>query len=127
MQILIDISEGMYNELQTCSFPLEDAYRVVDAIIKGKALPKGHGDLIDRSLLIEDMERAYRFANELVALGFAESFIEHATTIIEADKEGAEEERFERILESASAQVPLRGKREENRPTWQQDREGGAE
>lgn len=47
--------------------------------------------------------------------------------ILDKYKEGAEEKRFERILESASAQVPLRGKREENRPTWQQDREGGAE
>ena len=52
---------------------------------------------------------------------------EELSPIIESDKEGAEEKRFERILESASAQVPLRGKREENRPTWQQDREGGAE
>ena len=43
------------------------------------------------------------------------------------EKMETQEERFERILESASAQVPLRGKREENRPIWQQDREGGAE
>ena len=57
----------------------------------GTVLPKGHGRLIDERHLREDMERAYKFANELVALGFVESFLEHAPTIIEADEEGAEE------------------------------------
>ena len=144
MQILIDISEGMYNELQTCSFPLEDAYRVVDAIIKGKALPKGHGRLIDADRTIatawtnfyKHEDEWEKKDNDYLPIGriydqngfeCCQQTIVNAPTIIEADKEVAEEERFERILESASAQVPLRRKREENRPTWQQDLEGGAE
>ena len=61
-----------------------------NCIRNGKVLPKGHGRLIDERLLREDMERAYKYANELAALGFAESFLEHAQTIVEADKEGAD-------------------------------------
>ena len=87
MQIVIDIPEEMLDDLHTCRFPIQDAYRLCKVIEDGKVLPKGHGRLIDENLLREDMERVYKFANELVALGFAESFIEHATTIIEADKE----------------------------------------
>lgn len=58
------------------------------ALKNGIPLPKGHGRLIDERLLREDMERIYKHANELVALGFAESCVEYAPTIIEADKEG---------------------------------------
>lgn len=88
MKIVIDISEEDYRKVQDGRASVSMMRK---SIRNGIPLPKGHGDLIDRSLLLEDMERGYRFANELVALGFAESFIEHAPTIIEADKEGAEE------------------------------------
>ena len=96
MKIVVEVSEKDYQNFlaQYMADILDEktpSHRAKIAIANGIPLPKGHGDLIDRSLLLEDMERAYRFANELVALGFAESFVEHAPTIIEADKEVAEE------------------------------------
>ena len=88
MQIVIEMTEDDYKKVQDG----RAAVTVMrNAIRNGKVIPKGHGRLIDERLLREDMERAYKYANELVALGFAESFLEHAPTIIEADKEGAEE------------------------------------
>ena len=88
MKIVIDIPEEVYYGIIDGT---ENTWDALDLILKSKILPKGHGRLIDERLLREDMERAYKYANELVALGFAESFLEHAPTIIEADKEGAEE------------------------------------
>lgn len=90
MKIVIDIPEGMLDELHTCKFPIHEAYRLCKIIEDGEPLPKGHGRLIDERLLREDMERAYKYANELVALGFAESFLEHAPTIIGEDEEADE-------------------------------------
>lgn len=92
MQIVIDIPNDFYERVNNDGcMSYTDAEVVVNAFYCGTPLPKGHGRLIDESILREDMERAYKFANELVALGFAESFLEHAPTIIEADKEAAEE------------------------------------
>ena len=86
IELVIKMPKQKYDSMSEMS--LIELHSIIRS---GQILPKGHGVLIDRSLLLEDMETAYRFANELVALGFAESFIEHAPTIIEADKEGAEE------------------------------------
>lgn len=36
MKIVIDIPEGMYNELRTCKFPIQDAYRLCVVIENGK-------------------------------------------------------------------------------------------
>lgn len=90
IELIVKIPKDIYESVKDGCW-VEDAVHCIMAIHNGIPLPPGHGDLIDRSLLLEDMERAYRFANELVALGFAESFIEHSTPIIEADKEGAEQ------------------------------------
>lgn len=47
MQIVIDIPDGCYEELNSGRFPLQDAYRLVAWIKNGTPLPKGHGRLID--------------------------------------------------------------------------------
>ena len=95
MQIVIDILDETYKHMtskepkQMTNKDAANWFIVLHKAIfvNGKVLPKGHGRLIDESILREDMERTYKFANELVALGFAESCLEHAPTIIEADKE----------------------------------------
>lgn len=96
MQIVIEMSEGMYDELQTCRFPLEDAYRVVDAIIKGTVLPKGHGALKDADKLavaiamIRDMWDDYGSEYECAKFQAYDNCVDEiidAPTIIEADEE----------------------------------------
>lgn len=46
MQIVIDIPDGCYKELNNGQFPIQDAYRLVAWIKNGTPLPKGHGRLI---------------------------------------------------------------------------------
>ena len=53
MQIVIDIPEGMLDELHTCKFPIHEAYRLCKTIEDGKPLPKGHGRLIDADAFIK--------------------------------------------------------------------------
>lgn len=55
MKIVIDIPEGMLDELNTCKFPIQDAYRLCDAIEKGKPLQKGHGRLIDADKMTSEL------------------------------------------------------------------------
>ena len=141
MKIVIDIPEEEYAKVKDGRASVS---MMRDAIRNGTLLPKGHGRLIDADRTIatawtnfyKHEDEWEKKDNDYLPIGriydqngfeCCQQTIVNAPTIIEADKEGAEEKRFERILESASAQVPLRGKREENRPTWQQDREGGAE
>lgn len=52
MQIVIDITEGHYKTLQAMSNIGLGYY--YDAILNGTPLPKGHGDLIDRSKIAFD-------------------------------------------------------------------------
>ena len=47
MQIVIDIPDGCYEELNSGRFPMQDAYRLVAWIKNGIPLPKNHGRLID--------------------------------------------------------------------------------
>ena len=54
MQVIIDIDEEYYSYLRRVVFTDNILYRPVAIIAKGKPLPKGHGDLIDRSKLVPD-------------------------------------------------------------------------
>lgn len=59
---------------------------MLHAIKNGTPLPKGHGELIDRDYLREDFKASKK-------ISFAERMdisciVDHAPTIIEADKEG---------------------------------------
>lgn len=53
MKLIIEIPEGMLDELNTCKFPIQDAYRLCSIIENGKPLPKDHGRLIDADALLE--------------------------------------------------------------------------
>ena len=48
MQLVIDIPDGCYEELNSGRFPVQDAYRLVAWVKNGTPLPKGatNGDII---------------------------------------------------------------------------------
>ena len=71
MKLIIDIHEKDYQSMKNGHIP----FSVLDAIMKGKPLPKGHGRLIDADALVKSdcyWETEYEVTN--------------APTIIEADK-----------------------------------------
>lgn len=55
MKIVIDIPEEMHKSIEQGSFGAKyTIYDLVGCVMNGKPLPKGHGDLIDRSKLVPD-------------------------------------------------------------------------
>lgn len=90
MKYVIDIPEGMLDELRTCKFPIQEAYRLCLVIENGTPLPKGHGDLIDRNELEECKEIMNTITGES-KYAVRMDDIRNMQTIIEADKEGAED------------------------------------
>lgn len=55
MQIVIDIPENVYKATQIIKSKYQDVIQIpLDSIRNGIVLPKGHGDLIDRSKLEPD-------------------------------------------------------------------------
>lgn len=80
MQIVIDISEELYQMCRSC---LGDADCIESAIANGTPLPKGHGRLIDADKL-----PLYK----INVANFGSNYIRIAPTIIEADKESEESE-----------------------------------
>lgn len=78
----------MLDELNTCKFPIQDAYRLCSIIENGQPLPKGHGRLIDADALLEQFrdgtERYDCAAYTRYEIG---NIIDLEDTIIEADKE----------------------------------------
>ena len=100
MQIVIDIPEKYYKiimdsrrEIESLTYPGEDAFMPDVAIINGTPLPKGHGRLIDADLLVKryGLEDATQYSNKgtMMLYEIAE-MIDDAPTIVEADK-GVEE------------------------------------
>ena len=83
MKIVIDIPIGTY--MATCdgSMLQPDVAYVIEAIKKGTPLPKHHGRLIDADDIALIDEQFYVPSDYYVA----ESAINDAPTIIEADKE----------------------------------------
>ncbi len=84
MKLVIDISEGMLDELRTCKFPIQDAYRLCTVIENGTPLPKGHGRLIDADELAKRMSEYGWHHPDSTIHEFVEDDL---PTIIEADKE----------------------------------------
>lgn len=82
MQLVIEISDGLYNNIDTIKNGSIASKIILDCVRKGQALPKGHGRLIDADALplhaIDD-------AN------YGSNYIQIAPTIIEADAGGQEE------------------------------------
>ena len=109
MQIVIEIPEGVLDELHTCKFPIHEAYRLCKIIEDGKPLPKGHGRLIDADAFIDELKDTSKrqkynecFIGKYLSVDDVfNAIIESlenkglaagdAPTIIEADTEGAEE------------------------------------
>lgn len=88
MKMVIDIPEGMLDELRTCKFPIQEAYRLCVVIESGIPLPKGHGRLIDADKL-QSRTRLYApRENEGLLMRYAD--LQDAPTIIDADKETGE-------------------------------------
>lgn len=104
MQIVINIDKEDYEKIRETSFventeimlkqSSEDRkgtmmlFRVIDAIKKGTLLPKGHGDLIDKSELTTVTE-IKPDGSEITYVPYSE--IEEANVMIKADKENTDE------------------------------------
>jgi len=86
MKLIVEIPEGMLDELRTCKFPLQDAYRLCAVIENGIPLPKGHGALKDIDAIISEHAMTKYDWSDCVDI----EDLKNAPTIIEADKEGAE-------------------------------------
>lgn len=94
MQIVIDIPESFYHEINELQSGVDlKAYQsiaLIDCIKDGTPLPKGHGRLIDADKL--NRKKKYCFQTVRGAFPKSEWFINSndlfsAQTIIEADKE----------------------------------------
>ena len=91
MQIVINIDENVFTRLfdngtEDYTIVNDDLFAIAKSIRKGVPLPKGHGELIDRDYLRKDFKASKK-------ISFAERMdisciVDHAPTIIEADKEG---------------------------------------
>ena len=84
MQVVIETDDKLYNRIKYLE---PKSNTMLDVLIRsvqnGTPLPKGHGDLIDRSNLLCISE--YDGENEKIYVPYYE--IENALTIIEADEE----------------------------------------
>ena len=102
MQIVIDISEEVKHKVYAYGLSLcpSDKEQLINAIINGKPLPKGHGRLIDADVFEKRLmnarsyyigEKADDFDLRFAAgLKSATERLVDAPTIIEADKEQEE-------------------------------------
>lgn len=77
MQIVIDIPEDVYNDIQGLDWKNTGRWFSEEwkAIHNGTPLPKGHGRLIDTDVLVDGREDDYEFCEAVNA----------TPTIIEAD------------------------------------------
>lgn len=90
MQIVIDISEEVYNHFEELGY-MATAIKIVQALNKGVVLPRGHGRLIDADALKMDKRVCGDRYLSGSPLFVANEVIEQAPTIIEADKEAENE------------------------------------
>jgi len=104
MKIVIKIPEDAYDYLINTSFKkapkimfnqsakdgkhTTKLFDVIDAIKNGTPLPKGHGRLIDADRLKIDNPLYLSLDIPYVTEDTVEEIIDHAPTILEADKEG---------------------------------------
>lgn len=101
MKIIIDIPEKMYKDYVSVNLGRGNGktivYNLLKAIKHGTPLPKNHGRLIDAEKIANDInalkDNWNRYRNEYESgryesYDYAVDTIEDAPTIIEADKEG---------------------------------------
>lgn len=80
MQIVIDINEDYYEIIKHNVNNWHNDFKPYNIIANGTPLPKGHGDLIDRSEVIKSL---FDYHNGKKTIG---QCIEDVQTIIEVDK-----------------------------------------
>lgn len=86
MKIVIDLPVDLYCEIHGFKTIYDERIReIADAICNSTPLPKGHGRLIDADALLKE----HKFFD---AYPFPSTAIDNAPTIIEADKEGGDNE-----------------------------------
>ena len=100
MQIVIDISEGLYKATVN-GLDADEIWDLRLAVKNGIPLPKGHGRLIDKDHMIARLEAASKFQGGENADAFDERFshglkeaaikVAEEPTIIEADKAESED------------------------------------
>lgn len=96
MQIVIDIPEEMYQKIKETSMVISGRrsgrtidYTLFNAVNKGTPLPKGHGNLVDISELMDMLcleDNAYNRDNNVAELITLED-MDRLDVIIPADKE----------------------------------------
>lgn len=75
MEIVINIDENIYHRFVNGFANEDDAYLIEQLFKNGRVLPKGHGELIDKNIVIDMMNR-----------GILEEYIDVMGGVIPADK-----------------------------------------
>lgn len=88
-EIVIKLSDEEYEALQRASYYSFDKYTAYIAMKSGIVLPKGHGDLIDRSKLKQDIydDDSWQYSGDSPYEGYKLKQIKNAPIVIEADEE----------------------------------------
>lgn len=85
-EIVIKIPDKVYESVIEEGFSVRNARELIHAMVNGKVLPKGHGELKDVSKLKENYHTVFNedfgISEDVVNLGD----IDEAPTLVEADK-----------------------------------------
>lgn len=88
MKLVIDIPDNIYNTFQRGNWSITySGKKIRDIVMNGTPLPKGHGDLIDRSTLEPDTEWS-EWYDGWVSYSYGQ--IADADVVIKADGGGEE-------------------------------------
>ena len=92
MEVLINLPDGMYEQIKDSSTIFRDDERTCyEAVKTGTPLPKGHGELIDKRSLEKSFFTYARFYKTWnLGKSRIEAIIGKEKAIIEADKESKE-------------------------------------
>lgn len=83
-------SEGLYDKVKSQrALALKVVLNVLEGVVEGTPLPKGHGDLIDRRELKKDVYTTTEWNGDVHRIIY-EASVDDAHTIIEAESEVAE-------------------------------------
>lgn len=85
MQLVIEISDGLYNNLGTIKNGSIASKIILDCVRKGTPLPKGHGRIGDLTKLYNKIDKRNRENGKGKYTGIL-VLVDNAETIIEADK-----------------------------------------
>ncbi len=86
MQLVIEISDGLYNNLGTIKNGSIASKIILDCVRKGQVLPKRHGRLIDADKVENITWQEPYYHDALNVLSEVRDKVRELPTIIEADK-----------------------------------------